>query len=112
MHKISYIFFLRDYISRHFEVTAKKTRLQNKKVGCCGNVPWKFEGFKSFIYSHSGTERWNRVKIRPVEVEIIGLTEIVKKERYRSKTDGYPVVCYADAGWPNNVKYQINKTKL
>ena len=33
----------------------------------------------------------NRVKIRPVEVKIIGMTEIVKKEiiRYRSKTYGY-----------------------
>ena len=85
MHTISYIFFLRDHISRRFEVTAKKTRLQNKKVGCCGNVPWKFEGFKSFIYSHSGTERWNRVKIRPVEVEIIGLTEIVKKRKIQKQ---------------------------
>ena len=33
----------------------------------------------------------NSVKIRPVEVKIIGLTEIVKRERYRSKTYGYPV---------------------
>jgi len=33
----------------------------------------------------------NRVKIRPVEAKIIGMTEIVKKEiiRYRSKTYGY-----------------------
>ena len=45
------------------------------------------------IYSHGGTERENRVKIRPVEAEIKWLTEIVKKEiiiRYRSKTYGYP----------------------
>jgi len=31
--------------------------------------------FRSFIYSHSGTERESCVKIHPVEVEIIGLTE-------------------------------------
>jgi len=33
-----------------------------------------------------------------VEVEIIGLTEIVKKERYRSKTYGYPVAIKVGKG--------------
>jgi len=32
-----------------------------------------------------------RVEIRPVDVEIIGPTEIVKEERQRSKTYGHPL---------------------
>ena len=51
--------------------------------------------FRSFIYSRSGTEMWKPCENPSIyiEVEIIGLTEIVKKEivRYRSKTYGYPV---------------------
>ena len=57
----------------------RKTKFQKKKVGCYGNVPWKIKnrgsGSSTAIAPPSGK---NRVKIRPVEVEIIWLTEIVK----------------------------------
>jgi len=39
---------------------------------------WK-NNFRSFIYSPSSTNRANSLKIRPVDVEISGLTEINKK---------------------------------
>jgi len=35
--------------------------------------------FRSFIYSHSSTILANSAKIGPVDVEIIGLTEIAEK---------------------------------
>ena len=98
--KISYIFFWRKFspISRRLRVTAKKTKLQKTKIGCYGNVPGKFEKksrFRSFFYSRSGTERWNHVKIRPVEVEIIGLTKTVKNMKHQ-----YNIGLWLP-GWPN-----------
>jgi len=61
------------------------TSLENSKIASAGIVEPNGE---------------NRVKIRPVEVEIFGLTEIVekkkeKKERYRS----HPINSYAGIGW-------------
>jgi len=50
------------------------------KIGCHGNVPLRIEKntFSSFIYSQSSTKPANFVKIGPIDVEIIGLTEITK----------------------------------
>ena len=55
----------------------EKTKFQKKKVGCHGNVPRKFENRGSDRSSAAIAELngENRVKIRPVEVEIIGLTK-------------------------------------
>jgi len=54
-------------------------------------ISWKSR-FRSFLYSHSVREWENCVKNRPVDVEIIGLTEIVKKtERNTSKTHDCPI---------------------
>jgi len=39
--------------------------------------------FRSFIYSQSSTNPADRVKIGPVNVDIIGLTEIVKNKKQR-----------------------------
>ena len=47
-------------------------------------LPWqcplriRYTNFRSFIYSHSSTNPTNLVKIGLVDVETIGLTEIVK----------------------------------
>jgi len=64
------------------ELRRKKTKFQKTRVGCHGNVPWKFENRGSDCSSTATAEPngENRVKIHPVKVEIIGLTEIVKKE--------------------------------
>ena len=50
------------------------------KIGFHGNVPLVIQknNFRSFIYGQSPTKRANFVKIGPVNVEIIGLTEIIK----------------------------------
>jgi len=47
-----------------------------KKIGCHCNVDQKITS--SFIYGQSSTDLANFVKIGPVDVEIIGLTEITK----------------------------------
>jgi len=50
----------------------------------------------------------NRVKIHPVEVETIGLTEIVKeRKKYETspKHMAFPVTTVT--GWPNN-KYRLS----
>jgi len=53
------------------------------KIRCHGNVPSGIEklkaNFRSFIYSQSSTSIANLAKFGPVDVEIIGLTEIVKR---------------------------------
>ena len=48
------------------------------RIGCHGNVPQEIEknNFRSFIYGRSSSNPANFVKIGPVDVEIIGLTEI------------------------------------
>jgi len=81
------IFIFRDHmpISRRFGVTAKKTKLQKNENW----LPWqrplglkiRKSRFRSFIYSIAEPNGENRVNIRTAEVEIIGLTEIAKKER-------------------------------
>jgi len=50
------------------------------QIGCHGNVPRGIEknNFRSFIYGQSSNNSANFAKIGPVDVEIIGLTEITK----------------------------------
>jgi len=50
------------------------------KIGYRGNVPWGIEknNFRSFIYGQSSTNSANFVKIGPVDVEIINVTEMTK----------------------------------
>jgi len=50
------------------------------KIGCRGNVPRGIEksNFGSFTYGQSSTNPADFVKIRPVDVEIIGRTEITQ----------------------------------
>jgi len=44
-------------------------------------------GFRSFMYCHSGTERWKPRENRPVEAEIIGLTvSLIVKQRKKYAT--------------------------
>jgi len=62
---------------------AKKKKFQKTQIGCDGNVPSKYENRSSTAIAEPNGE--NRVKIRPVEVEIIGLTEIVKKKDTEAK---------------------------
>ena len=52
------------------------------KIGCHSNSHLRDRktNFSSFIYSHSSTNTANLVTISPVDVQIIGLREIVKKE--------------------------------
>jgi len=80
--------------SHHFGVTAWKLNFRKRKlVATATSLRW-IENRRS---DHSSTDiakpnGENNVKIRPVEVEIMGLTKIAKKEiRYRRKTYGYPV---------------------
>ena len=71
------------------------------------------------IYENQGSDRsstaecWNRMKIRPVEVEIIGW-QIVKKEilRYRSKTYGYLVAVLWLPGGQKGYKWKEFLTKI
>jgi len=42
--------------------------------------------FRSFIYSHRSTKPANMLKIDPVDIEIIGPTEIVKK-KYETRAE-------------------------
>ena len=50
------------------------------KIGYRGKFPWGIENniFKAFTYDQSSINRENFVKIRLVDVEIIGLTDITK----------------------------------
>ena len=70
-------------ISRRFGATAKKRYFIKRKLVCYGNVFWKFENRCSDRSSTAIAEPnvENRVKIRPVEVEIKGLREIVRKKK-------------------------------
>ena len=70
-------------IWRRFGATAKNEISEKRfKLVCYGNVFWKFENRGSDRSSTAIAEPngEHRVKIRPVEVEIKGLREIVKKE--------------------------------
>ena len=82
-------------------MVAMATSLENSKIEV------RFRSSSTAIAEPNGE---NRVKIRPVEVEIIGLTEIVKKIiKYRSKTYGYPVATYAGTAWPNKLQRNLPK---
>jgi len=76
--KISYIFLSLDNvpISHHFGVMAKN-KFRRTKVGCHGNVPWKFKNRGSDRSSTAIAEPngENRVKLHSVKVESKGLTE-------------------------------------
>ena len=78
-----------------FTSYGEKTKLQKTKIGCYGNVPGKFEknrgsGRSSTAVAEPNGE--NHVKIRPVEVDIIGLTKTVKnmKHQYNMWLPGWP----------------------
>jgi len=61
------------------------------KIGCHSNGPWWIEKLTSdqFIYSRSSTNPENLAKIDPADVDMIGLTEIVKN-RYETKAEHKP----------------------
>jgi len=56
--------------------------------------------FRSFIYSKSSTDPANLVKIGPIDVEIIGLTKIVKNEK-KPLQNMSPVHLRLQPGWAN-----------
>ena len=70
-------------IWRRFGATAKNEISEKDLLVCYGNVFWKFENRGSDRSSTAIAEPngEHRVKIRPVEVEIKGLREIVRKEK-------------------------------
>ena len=74
-------------ISRHFGATAKKNEIAEKENWLLWQRPWKIRKsrFRSSSTAIAETGK-NRVKIRPVEVEIIGLTKIVKKKIKKYET--------------------------
>jgi len=76
------------------------------KIGCLGNVPWgiKKTSFTVIIYKHSSSNPANLVKISPVDSEITGLTEIVKKE---TKAEHRLVISFAAARQTNNYLYIV-----
>jgi len=62
------------------------------KIGCHDNVPRGIEinNFRSFIYGQSSTNPANFVKIGPLDVEIIGLTEITKNTKNKTSAKHKP----------------------
>jgi len=63
--------------------------------------------FRSFIYGQSSTNPTNFAKIGPVDVEIIGMTEITKiflnngKNKQQNKQRGPLRLRFAQSGWAN-----------
>jgi len=71
--------------------------------------------FRSFIYSHSSTTPENLATIGRVYVEVIGLTEIVKKNKIKNKYEtkaeehkpAFGCCCFASVGGLMNVQLQL-----
>jgi len=83
--KQNFLYFLFPHyvpISRHFGATAKKNEIAEKENWLLWQRPWKLRKskFRSSSTAIAETNGKNRVKIRPVEVEIIGLTKSLKKK--------------------------------
>ena len=78
-------FHLRDHmaISRRFGVTAKKNEISENESWLLLQRPLKIKKKRASVRSSTAIAEpngENRVKIRLVDVEIIGLTEILKKK--------------------------------
>jgi len=72
-------------VVRHYLPNGTRTqlcgykRIKPTQIGCHGNIPW---GIEKLTSGRSSTTRpANSVKIGPVDVEIIDLTEIVKNKK-------------------------------
>ena len=71
------------------------------KIGCHGNVTGRIAKLRSLIYIHSSTNTANLVKVGLVDVEIIGLTEVVKNNKETAAKPKPTSDCEAHPRWAN-----------
>jgi len=104
---ISYFHFQRPYAYlASFWSYGEKNKIATKNENW---LPWqrplglkiRKSRFRSFIYSIAEPNGENRVNIRRAEVEIIGLTEIAKKEKIWNTSKRY--------GISSNYRYRVAK---